>query len=131
MCSPIWLCQTLCTKTILNYASPDVGDPKTHRTNIEFGRTYFLVCQQTAPSSSAKVHKHCDGAYISKDVATKIEPEETERESACLLTLMPIACCKNCASSLWNSLCALEAILGGPTLPSHVSRASIMGFAVN
>ena len=99
--------------------------PKTHITNTEFGHTYFLVCQQTAPTSSAKIQNHCDETINVKAWATKTEHKEVERESAGFLTLMPIACCKNLAVFIVGQPMRFGGGLGGPTLPSHVFRASI------
>ena len=124
MCSPIWLCQKPCTKMIFNYASPDVKGPKTHRTFIAFGRTYFLVCQQTAPTSSAKIRNHCNGTRISKDGATEIEPEERERKSARLLTLTPMACCKNLAVFIVGQLMRFGGDPGG----GNVTMSCFQGF---
>ena len=99
--------------------------PETHITNIELGHTYFLVCQQTAPTSSAKIQNHCEETISVKAWAKKIEHKEVERESAGFLTLMPMACCKNLAVFIVEQPMRFGgAPGGGPTLPSHVFGAS-------
>ena len=124
MCSPIWLCQKRCTEKILNYASPDVGARGHTELTLNLVVHIFWCANK----------QHQCPAERSPTIATehsfqKMGRRQLSQRKGNEHLHVPLSSCQRHVAiilpiSSWSSPCVLEAILGGPTLPSHVSRAS-------